>query len=52
LRKTNGKAGNGSLRDALNWDETTYNAVKDDLVSSGRLLSGKGRGGSVSLLNA
>jgi energy-coupling factor transporter ATP-binding protein EcfA2 len=49
LRELGGKAGNLSLREALGWSDTTYNAVKDELVSAGRLISGKGRGGSVAL---
>jgi hypothetical protein len=49
LRELGGKAGNLSLREALGWNDATYNAVKDDLVSAGRLISGKGRGGSVAL---
>jgi len=47
LRELGGKAGNLSLREALGWNDATYNAVKDELVSAGRLISGKGRGGSV-----
>jgi energy-coupling factor transporter ATP-binding protein EcfA2 len=49
LRELGGKAGNLSLREALGWDEATYNAVKDDLMSSATLIPGKGRGGSVAL---
>ena len=49
LRELGSKAGNLSLREALGWQETTYSAVKDDLVASGRLVLGKGRGGSVAL---
>jgi hypothetical protein len=49
LRELGGRAGNQSLRAALGWDEATYTAVKDDLVSSGQITPGKGRGGSVAL---
>jgi energy-coupling factor transporter ATP-binding protein EcfA2 len=52
LRELGGKSGNYSLREALGWQETAYNAVKDDLVASGRLVLGKGRGGSVALPSA
>lgn len=44
-----GSAGNGRLREALQWDEATYNAVKDELVAEGVVTPGRGRGGSVSL---
>lgn len=49
LRELGFKSGNQSLREALGWEESTYAAVKDDLIASGRLIPGKGRGGSVSL---
>jgi DNA repair exonuclease SbcCD ATPase subunit len=47
LRGEGGKAGNLTLRQALGWDEATYEAVKDDLIASGQLTPGRGRGGSV-----
>ncbi len=49
LAELGGSAGNGSLRDALNWAEVTYAAVKDELVAEGIIVLGRGRGGSVSL---
>lgn len=49
LKELGGSAGNGRLRDALQWDETDYNAVKEELVAEGVVLPGRGRGGSVSL---
>lgn len=49
LRELGGKAGNKSLREALAWNEETYSAVKDALAGSGKLLPGKGKGGSVML---
>jgi hypothetical protein len=52
LRKLGGSKGNQTLRSELGWDEKTYVAVKDDLVATGRLVRGKGRGGSVSLPNS
>ncbi len=33
-------------------DDATYNAVKTELVATGKLVPGKGRGGSVSLPNS
>ena len=44
-----GSAGNGRLREALQWMEATYNAVKDDLLAEGAIVLGRGRGGSVAL---
>ncbi|MGA7724345.1 MAG: AAA family ATPase [Opitutaceae bacterium] len=49
LLSLGGSSGNGSLREKLDWDEATYIAVKGDLLAAGRLQSGRGRGGSVSL---
>lgn len=49
LRENGGKAGNQALRQILDWDDATYEAVKDRLVNSGRLTTGRGRGGSVAL---
>ena len=39
--------GNGSLRDMLGWNETRYLAARQKLIDDGRVLTGKGRGGSV-----
>jgi DNA repair exonuclease SbcCD ATPase subunit len=47
-----GAKGNQTLCAALGWDADTYSAVKNDLVVCGRLIPGKGRGGSVSLPEA
>ncbi len=49
LRNLGGSAGNGSLREALEWDEATYLAVKEDQVRAGVVIPGRGRGGSVAL---
>ena len=49
LSAGSGARGNQSLRQELAWDDLTYSRVKEDLVASGRLVPGKGRGGSVSL---
>ncbi|CCA91250.1 class I SAM-dependent DNA methyltransferase [Novosphingobium sp. PP1Y] len=49
LTQLGGAAGNVRLRDTLQWDEEVYSNVKDALIESGAILSGRGRGGSVSL---
>ncbi|MBW4049680.1 MAG: SAM-dependent DNA methyltransferase [Proteobacteria bacterium] len=49
LKELGGSASNGRLREALQWEEASYLAVKDELVAEGVLTSGRGRGGSVSL---
>jgi len=49
LRTLGGNAGNQTLRNTLGWDESSYSAVKEALVSQGIIAPGKGRGGSVSL---
>jgi type I restriction enzyme M protein len=49
LEALGGSAGNGKLRELLGWDEATYETVKEVLVASGQLQTGRGRGGSVSL---
>ena len=49
LEALGGSAGNGKLRDLLGWAEASYEAVKEALVASGQLRTGRGRGGSVSL---
>lgn len=52
LTRSGGSAGNGRLREALQWDEALYSAVKGELIAEGVVTSGRGRGGSVSLGNA
>jgi type I restriction enzyme M protein len=42
-----GSAGNGLLRETLEWDETSYKAVKGDLLGRGLIVSGRGPGGWV-----
>ncbi|MBA3708087.1 MAG: SAM-dependent DNA methyltransferase [Planctomycetes bacterium] len=39
--------GNGALRQALGWAEVRYLAARDALLSTGELLKGQGRGGTV-----
>jgi type I restriction enzyme M protein len=49
LTQLGGSAGNVRLREALQWEEEVYVSIKDALVKSGAILTGRGRGGSVSL---
>jgi type I restriction enzyme M protein len=49
LSSLGGSAGNGRLRETLQWDETTYVAVQSALIASGSIIPGRGRGGSVRL---
>ena len=49
LRERGGSAGNGALREALGWADSTYDRVKQALLEAGRILPGRGRGGSVRL---
>jgi type I restriction enzyme M protein len=49
LAELGGSAGNGRLREALQWEESAYNAVKEELVAEGLVTLGRGRGGSVLL---
>jgi DNA repair exonuclease SbcCD ATPase subunit len=51
LRAQNGSAGNQTLRSSLGWDEADYEQVKSSLISRNRIVPGKGRGGSVSLVS-
>ena len=49
LTALGGSAGNGRLREVLEWEEGTYEEVKSELVSRGLIVPGRGRGGSVAL---
>ena len=49
LEEFGGRAGNHRLRDALGWQERTYDNVHAELVAEGRIVVGRGRGGSVRL---
>ncbi len=49
LAALGGSAGNGRLRELLAWEEATYDAIKAELLNRGRILPGRGRGGSVAL---
>jgi type I restriction enzyme M protein len=49
LAALGGSAGNGRLRETLEWPESTYEAVKADLLNRRLIVPGRGRGGSVVL---
>ena len=44
-----GAAGNGRLREHLQWEDDQYLAVHAALIQDGKITAGRGRGGSVSL---
>jgi len=44
LAALGGSAGNGRLRDVLELDEATYDAVKSELLSRGLIVPGRSRG--------
>jgi TIR domain-containing protein len=44
--------GNITLREALGWDESRYNRIKDQLREENSVIVGMGRGGSVGLARA
>ncbi len=50
LKDLGGSAGNGKLQGALGWDDAQYEAVKAQLLSAGKIESGRGRGGSLKLV--
>jgi type I restriction enzyme M protein len=52
LAALGGTAGNGRLRETLEWDEVRYEAVKGDLLGRHLIVPGRGRGGSVALADA
>lgn len=49
LKQFSGSAGNGKLRETLGWTEAVYDEVKQALIDAGRIVLGRGRGGSVAL---
>ncbi len=51
LRALGGSAGNGRLREALGWDESSYDGVRLALIDACLIKPGRGRGGSVALAN-
>ncbi|MGA8169911.1 MAG: hypothetical protein WB816_03630 [Methylocystis sp.] len=50
LKEMGGGSGNGALRQALGWDEEFYWRVQGNLIRDGRLAAGRGKGGSVRLI--
>lgn len=50
LREFGGSAGNGTLREALGWNDGLYNNVKEALIDEAAIERGQGRGGSVRLV--
>ena len=49
LIELGGSAGNGSLSAELGWADSTYQRIKARLIEEGRIVPGRGRGGSVAL---
>ncbi len=52
LTQLGGSAGNKRLLDTLGWQSETYETVKAELIVDGVIVTGRGRGGSVSLKTA
>ncbi|CAB5518648.1 type I restriction-modification system subunit M [Stutzerimonas stutzeri] len=52
LETMGGSAGNQRLREALAWPETTYDSIKQQLLAEQRIVTGRGRGGSVAILES
>ncbi len=50
LASLGGQAGNQRLCEALGWQDSTYQRIKQHLVDDGRIRVGRGRGGSVALV--
>ena len=50
LKELGGDSGNTTLRKKLGWEDDRYWQTHASLVDVGRVLRGKGRGGSVSLV--
>lgn len=49
LRKLRERVGNGFLRHSLGWREERYWRVHESLLERGKIVRGRGRGGSVGL---
>ncbi len=49
LTSLGGRASNQRLLEALGWQDSTYQRIKQQLIDDGRVCSGRGRGGSVAL---
>lgn len=52
LASLGGSAGNQRLREALGWQDSTYQRIRQQLIDDGRIRPGRGRGGSVALATA
>lgn len=52
LKDAGGSAGNSTLRQMLNWDEKSYWRIQGHLIKTGRIVAGRGRGGSVRFTEA
>ncbi|ABB57090.1 type I restriction-modification system subunit M [Synechococcus elongatus] len=52
LQALGGSAGNSKLQQLLAWDDARYESVKAELMLQGRIQSGRGRGGSVTLMDS
>lgn len=50
LAACGGTAGNQRLQAELGWQDSTYQRIKELLIEEGRIRPGRGRGGSVSLV--
>lgn len=50
LNEHGGSAGNQRLQAELGWADSTYQRVKQALIEDGHIVPGRGRGGSVSLV--
>ncbi len=50
LRSLDGSAGNQRLREALGWQDSTYARIKTGLIEAGLIVPGRGRGGTVALV--
>jgi type I restriction enzyme M protein len=49
LKQVGHSAGNGALRGILGWAETRYWRAHSSLLEAGKIMKGRGRGGSVHL---
>lgn len=52
LQALGGSAGNGKLQQVLTWDDARYESVKAELMLQGRIQAGRGRGGSITLVDS
>ncbi|MGK9171349.1 hypothetical protein KXR53_33990 [Inquilinus limosus] len=52
LQNSGGSAGNGNLRKTLDWEEEFYWKVQGKLIELGKIVAGRGKGGSVRFTEA